>query len=76
MTVESRTTWTSPTSSSSQMLSAGIGRRARWAFTDRTGGTSGAPYDSLNLGGHVGDDSTAVLANRGVLAGALGVLVD
>jgi len=58
------------------MLSAVVGGRVRWAFTDRTGGTSGAPYDSLNLGGHVGDDSTAVLANRAVLADALGVLVD
>jgi len=58
------------------MLSAVIGGRARWAFSDRAGGTSGAPYDSLNLGGHVGDDPTAVLANRARLADDLGVPVD
>lgn len=32
--------------------------------TQRTGGVSQAPYDSLNLGTHVGDDSAAVLQNR------------
>jgi hypothetical protein len=43
-----------------------------WAFTDREGGRSGAPFDSLNLGGHVGDEPEAVTANREALAGALG----
>ncbi|MFF5566809.1 peptidoglycan editing factor PgeF [Streptomyces sp. NPDC012623] len=37
---------------------------AHFAFTDRWGGVSAAPYDQLNLGGAVGDDSAAVLANR------------
>jgi copper oxidase (laccase) domain-containing protein len=32
--------------------------------TQRTGGVSAAPYDSLNLGTHVGDDPTAVAENR------------
>lgn len=43
-----------------------------WGFTDRQGGASAAPFDSLNLGGHVGDDPAAVAGNRGVLAAALG----
>ncbi|MDD4946628.1 MAG: laccase domain-containing protein, partial [Gallionella sp.] len=32
--------------------------------TTRLGGISAAPYDSLNLGGHVGDVSLAVARNR------------
>jgi purine-nucleoside/S-methyl-5'-thioadenosine phosphorylase / adenosine deaminase len=50
-------------------LGAGIGA----AFTDRTGGASAAPYDSLNLGGAVGDETTAVRRNRELAAAALGV---
>ncbi|WP_394205789.1 peptidoglycan editing factor PgeF [Shewanella waksmanii] len=33
-------------------------------FTTRAGGVSGAPYDSLNLGDHVGDSPEAVAENR------------
>ena len=33
-------------------------------FTTRLGGASEAPYDSLNLALHVGDDRDSVLANR------------
>jgi polyphenol oxidase len=51
---------------------AGDGR-VEWFFTDRHGGTSDAPYDSANLGGHVGDDPTAVAANRTSLAERLGL---
>jgi YfiH family protein len=43
----------------------------RIAFTDRAGGVSGAPYDSLNLGDHVGDDPAAVAVNRAALASVL-----
>ncbi|MFI0484520.1 peptidoglycan editing factor PgeF [Actinomadura sp. 9N215] len=43
------------------------------AFTGRAGGVSTAPHDSLNLGGAVGDDPAAVLANRRRAAAALGV---
>ncbi|PKO57201.1 MAG: hypothetical protein CVU28_00045, partial [Betaproteobacteria bacterium HGW-Betaproteobacteria-21] len=32
--------------------------------TTRAGGVSAAPYDSLNLGAHVGDDAQAVAENR------------
>jgi YfiH family protein len=36
----------------------------RCAFTLRTGGVSEAPYDSLNVGAHVGDVEAAVEENR------------
>ena len=45
-----------------------IGRResvsgAHFAFTDRWGGESAAPYEELNLGGAVGDTPEAVAAH-------------
>ena len=43
----------------------------RAAVTTRTGGASHAPYDSLNLGTHVGDDPAAVRANRAHLRASL-----
>ena len=36
--------------------------QVRAVFSTRQGGVSGAPYDSLNLGSHVGDDAAAVAA--------------
>lgn len=36
-------------------------------ITTRQGGVSQAPYDSLNLGDHVGDDPEAVRRNRAIL---------
>lgn len=50
-------------------LGAGVGA----AFTDRAGGRSAAPFDTLNLGGAVGDDPAAVRDNRRRVAAALGV---
>ena len=44
--------------------------------TSRDGGVSGAPYDTLNLGDHVGDQSAAVRENRRRVARAAGVDVD
>jgi YfiH family protein len=41
--------------------------------TDRAGGVSPAPYDSLNLGDHVGDDPANVQENRRRVADAIGV---
>lgn len=41
--------------------------RVRAVATTRRGGTSGAPYLSLNLGDHVGDNPAAVAANRALL---------
>jgi len=43
------------------------------AITDRHGGVSGSPYDSLNLADHVGDDASAVTENRRRVASALGL---
>jgi YfiH family protein len=40
----------------------------RVVFTDRTGGESAPPYDSLNLGDHVGDEHAVVAANRARVA--------
>ncbi|MCA3239010.1 MAG: peptidoglycan editing factor PgeF [Curvibacter sp.] len=45
--------------------------QVRAVCTTRAGGRSQAPYDSLNLGDHVGDDPLAVGANRALLAQAL-----
>ncbi|MFF7193695.1 MULTISPECIES: peptidoglycan editing factor PgeF [unclassified Streptomyces] len=45
---------------------------AHFAFTDRWGGVSAVPHDSLNLGGAVGDDPAAVRANRERAAADLG----
>jgi hypothetical protein len=50
--------------------------RPRRVVTDRRGGRSHAPYDSFNLGDHVGDDPADVAANRERLAGALGVATE
>lgn len=43
----------------------------RTLLTTRSGGVSASPYDSFNLGDHVGDDPAAVHANRARLAHAL-----
>jgi YfiH family protein len=40
--------------------------------TTRAGGVSAPPFDSFNLGDHVGDDPAAVSANRRRLAKAIG----
>lgn len=44
----------------------------RAVFTTRQGGVSVAPYDTLNLGDHVGDSPAAVMANRLILQRAIG----
>lgn len=48
----------------------------RRVVTTRSGGASVAPYDSFNLGDHVGDDPEALEANRNRLAGELGLSRD
>ncbi|GAA2078237.1 peptidoglycan editing factor PgeF [Streptomyces albiaxialis] len=49
---------------------------AHFAFTDRWGGVSAAPYEALNLGGAVGDDPEAVRTNRALAAKSLGLSPD
>ncbi len=44
----------------------------RGLFTTRQGGVSAAPWDSMNLGDHVGDAPAQVAANRARLANATG----
>ncbi|WP_181795203.1 laccase domain-containing protein, partial [Streptomyces sp. WELS2] len=46
---------------------------AHFAFTDRWGGVSAAPYEELNLGGAVGDAPEAVRRNRELAARSLGL---
>jgi purine-nucleoside/S-methyl-5'-thioadenosine phosphorylase / adenosine deaminase len=41
-----------------------VAPKVRAAFTLRSGGVSAAPFDSLNLGAHVGDAAAAVAENR------------
>ena len=47
--------------------------RVHAAVSLRGGGVSRAPYESLNLASHVGDDPAAVQENRRRLCGALGL---
>ena len=44
----------------------------RAVCTTRSGGVSLAPYDSLNLGNHVGDDAGHVVANRAIFQQTMG----
>jgi YfiH family protein len=43
------------------------------AFTERTGGCSSAPFGTLNLGAHVGDDIRCVDRNRTSVLKSLGI---
>lgn len=45
-----------------------VSAKVRGITTFRSGGVSAAPFQSLNLGMHVGDDPAAVLSNRQLLA--------
>jgi polyphenol oxidase len=47
------------------VLEVDLGPGVRAGFTTRAGGVSAAPWDSLDLGLHVGDDPDRVLVNRG-----------
>ena len=47
--------------------------RIRRVTTTRAGGVSAPPFDTFNLGDHVGDDPAAVAANRNRLAAAIGL---
>ncbi len=61
----------SPAAAKWQPFTLAPGVRA--AFTDRTGGISAPPYDTLNLGHGTGDDPAAVRRNRMLAAAACGL---
>ncbi len=50
-----------------------VGPSVQALCSTRAGGVSRAPWDSLNLGDHVGDDPGSVAANRRLYAQSLGV---
>lgn len=50
--------------------------RVRRVTTTRAGGVSAPPFDTFNLGDHVGDDPAAVAANRSRLAATIGLDAD
>ena len=50
--------------------------RIRRVTTTRAGGVSAPPFDTFNLGDHVGDDPAAVAANRARLASSIGLPAD
>jgi len=53
-----------------------VSLRIRRVTTTRAGGVSAPPFDTFNLGDHVGDDPAAVAANRARLAAAIGLGAD
>ncbi|GAA0656451.1 peptidoglycan editing factor PgeF [Kitasatospora atroaurantiaca] len=55
------------------MIEQRVRNGAHFAFTDRWGGVSIAPYGELNLGGAVGDSPEAVRENRILAASSLGL---
>lgn len=59
-----------------ELRSAGLPAPAAGGFSTRSGGRSVAPWDSANLGLHVGDDPAHVLANRRLLAATAGLAED
>lgn len=67
---EARTT---PAAHADKELGSAVQRPFRMVFTTRAGGASTSPYDSFNLGDHVGDDPEAVAANRQRLARVVGL---
>src|SRR4051794_7949183 len=76
------TTAGSPTTTSTCRPSCAIRRfsdtgrvtlRIRRVTTTRAGGASAPPFDTFNLGDHVGDDPAAVAANRARLAEITGL---
>lgn len=54
-------------------LTSTTDRPVRMVFTNRAGGASSCPYDSFNLGSHVGDNPSHVRENRHRLAASVGL---
>lgn len=56
-----------------RVISGTLGPGIRYAFTDRNGGHSRAPYESCNLSTRAGDEPGRVAANRRTVAARLGI---
>lgn len=63
---------TTPPREDLAVLPVDLGDGVRAGFSTRAGGVSSGPYDSLNLGDHVGDDAERVRANERILGDWLG----
>jgi YfiH family protein len=53
-----------------------VSLRVRRVITTRSGGVSAPPFDTFNMGDHVGDDPAAVAANRRRLGESIGLGAD
>jgi YfiH family protein len=53
-----------------------VSLRVRRVTTTRTGGVSAPPFETFNMGDHVGDDPVAVAANRRRLGESIGLGAD
>lgn len=67
------TTWTFPRSCGASRILGHVSVRIRRVTTTRAGGVSAPPFDTFNLGDHVGDAPDAVATNRRRLADAVGL---
>ena len=71
-----KTTWTCHRSCVGRSTVPQESFRIRRVTTSRAGGVSAPPFDSFNLGDHVGDEPSAVAANRARLGRELGLGAD
>jgi YfiH family protein len=64
-----------PTGPRSRWIDAGhlLGKEVGLIFTDRSGGCSPPPYDTLNLSYRTGDDDSNIDKNRRIVAAELGI---
>lgn len=73
MTLEPRPDQSGPTSRRGFSDTGQVSVRIRRVTTTRAGGVSKPPFDTFNLGDHVGDDPAAVAENRARLAAGVGL---
>jgi polyphenol oxidase len=73
VTLEPRPDQSGPTSRHGFSDTGHVNVRIRRVTTTRAGGVSKPPFDTFNLGDHVGDDPAAVAENRARLAAGVGL---
>lgn len=71
-----RTNWTGSAGAPVWIRPDWSTERVQGIFSFREGGVSDAPYQSLNVGYHVGDDPAAVTENRSRCAEAIGATLE